>query len=78
MPKPKRPPPRPVDSASNPLTHLAFALLAGPKGTMRDLAADSFRVLAGTALESLGGAMRQQPPADSEPLESGDGEPKTR
>lgn len=76
MPKPKRPPPRPVDSGSNPLTHLAFALLTGPKGTIRDLAADSFRVLAGSALESLGGAMKQQPPADSVPPDSGDGGPK--
>jgi hypothetical protein len=74
----RKPPPRPVDSESNPLTHLAFALLTGPKGTIRDLAADSFRVLAGTALESLGGAMKQQPPADSEPSESGDGDQKTR
>ncbi|MFA5715887.1 MAG: hypothetical protein WC998_09110, partial [Candidatus Paceibacterota bacterium] len=71
MPKPKRPPPRPVDSKSNPLTMLAFALLTGPKGTVRDLAADSFRVLAGTALESLGGAMKQQPHADSVPPDSG-------
>lgn len=72
----KRPPLRPVDSSSNPLTHLAFALLTGPKGTIRDLAADSFRVLAGTALESLGGAMKQQPPADSGSSDSGDGDAK--
>jgi hypothetical protein len=39
---------------------------------MRDLAADSFRVLAGSALESLGGALKQQPTVDSCPSNRGD------
>jgi hypothetical protein len=54
------------------LTHLAFALLTGKKGALRDLAADSFRVLAGTALESLGGALKQQPSGDPVPPEPSD------
>jgi hypothetical protein len=74
----ERPPPRPVDSESNPLTHLAFAILTGPKGTIRDLAADSFRVLAGSALETIGVSLRQQPTADSVPSESSDVDPTER
>jgi hypothetical protein len=44
--------------ADNPITTLFWAVLTGPKGTVGRIAAESFRELSGTALETLGTTLR--------------------
>jgi hypothetical protein len=44
--------------SDNPITRLFWAALTGPKGTIGRIAAESFRELSGTALETLGTTLR--------------------
>jgi hypothetical protein len=44
--------------SDNPITRLFWAALTGPKGTLGRIAAESFRELSGTALETIGSTMR--------------------
>lgn len=44
--------------SDNPITRLFWEALTGPKGTLKRIAAESFREVSGTALESLGTTLR--------------------